>query len=122
MKSEFGFGTTYCLGLFLAHERAIDESVKSYTQSGMKDIVYSMWFYGACDHLYDLQIPEVFPKHLRSRLMRFKTKCFNFRLPTKEENEATKEDFIWAIDEAKTLLRLIDKNMFEIDTIKGEWQ
>ncbi len=39
----------------------------------------------------------------------------------KEEDNATKEDFYWAIQETKDLLRLIDKAN-GIATIKGSWE
>jgi len=58
--SEFGQGLTYCLGLFLAHEWNLKEMEKTYSKVGLNDWV-SIWFNGASDHLYDLEIPDKLP-------------------------------------------------------------
>ena len=104
MSSEFGKGLTYCIGLFLAHAER-------------KDLIrgsdYSMWFNGAADHLYELQIPGEYPDALIERLSKFQETCINWRL-----NWASEEDFKWAVQEAKDLLREIDETN-GIETEKG---
>ena len=80
-----------------------------------------MWFYSATDHLFDLQIPETLPKSLQTRLKKFQNKVLKWRLPMNEKDYATKRDKLWAINEAKTLLILIDKH-FGIKTQKGDWE
>ncbi len=52
-ESEFGKGLCYCLGLFLAHKGRITSDVKTYKSIGDGNRAYSMWFYGATDHLYE---------------------------------------------------------------------
>lgn len=99
--SEFGTGLSYCLGLFLAHaERNTPFST---------NIKYEMWFYGASDHLFELQTKQA-PKHLRKRLKAFQNKCIKWRsiIPSKY-GKPTQKNFIWAVKEAKHLLMLIDK-------------
>ncbi len=102
MSSEFGKGLCYCLGLFLAHAEGWRWKDKKISEN-LIDSYAGMWFMAASDHLYDIQI-DYAPKHLRKRIKRFSDKSINWRLdPTTEEN------VLWAIQEAKDLLRLIDK-------------
>jgi len=120
MRSEFGKGLTYCLGLFLCHSERdwlITEDDKA---KGNINKPY-MWFYVAADHLFDLEIPETLPKSLQNRLKKFQSKVLHWRLPMDEKDNATEEDKQWAIQEAKDLLRLIDKH-FGIKTQKGDWE
>lgn len=118
-NSEFGKGLTYCLGLFLCH------SERDYliTENDKEKMIINkphMWFYGASDHLFDLQIPKTLPKVLQKRLKEFQRKCLIWRLPMMQEDKATEEDRIWAVDEAKELLRAVDR-YYGIKTIKGDW-
>ena len=111
--SDFGKGLTYCLGLFLAHaERKADIPTIS--------IDADVWFNGASDHLYELEIPDRLSEKLKERLREFQEKCLTWghRFP---EPAATEKDKEWAIQEAKDLLRLIDEE-FGIKTAKGEWK
>lgn len=117
-KSEFGKGLCYCLGLFLAHESKYENVRNEKTISKMWVF---MWFNGANDHLYELQVPDTLPKYLQKRLQRFKKKCLNWGHGFDEDYLLTEDDVIWAVNEAKELLRLID-NANGIKTIKGEWQ
>jgi len=109
--SEFGKGLTYCLGLFLAHAERMNNARYLYSEESK----YSIWFSGASDHLYELQIPESIPNCLQKRLKKFKDKCLSLRL------QATKENFEWAIQEAKNLLMMIDK-FHGIKTKKGVYE
>ena len=104
-KSDFGKGLTYCLGLFLCHdERKIKEG-----ESAM------IWFNGAADHLYDLEIPDSLPNNLPSRLEDFKNSCLKWRL-----TDPTLEDKNWAIKTAKMFLLEIDRH-FKIKAEEAEW-
>ena len=134
-KSEFGKGLTYCLGLFLCHsERDLFGSAKGggkkYEEemdkrmvgnNSKKDYSYSteLWFNGASDHLYDLQIPEELPIPLKKRLAQFQNKIINWGHGF--HCDVTKEDKAWAIQEAKELLILIDK-FHGVKIQKGRWQ
>ena len=112
-QSEFGKGLTYNLGLFLAHaDRA------QITISGKVD--YSLWFNGAADHLYEIEVSVIFKEKLKKRISKFQSKCLNWRLSWNTK-AATQKDFEWAINEAKTLLIEIDKTM-GIDVIKASWE
>jgi len=111
MKSEFGRGLTYCLGLFLMHERQ---------RQKFEDSKWAhLWFNGASDHLYELNIPDNFPDSLKKRIKIFQKKCLEWGhgFPKKQ---AEIKDVYWALNEAKTILRLIDKNVLNVNTEKGE--
>lgn len=120
MTSEFGQGQSYCLGLFLAHEERIKGMREDY---GNDSLPYSTWFYGASDHLYEFDTDTGLEKNkiLRGRCRKFKKRVMVLRLPLDDKNKATKEDYRWAIGEARDLLRLLDKH-HGIKTKKGNWE
>lgn len=120
MKSEFGKGLTYCLGLFLAHEGRIINDLKVYKQIGNEERAFGMWFYSSADHIFELETENV-PIGMSTRLKRFKNRVMSLRLPMKKEEEATKEDFFWAIKEAKLLLRMIDGRL-DVKTREATWE
>ncbi len=120
-KSEFGKGLCYCLGLFLAHAEGIrryKEKFESIPQSTMN--IGEMWFNGAADHLFDF-MPEQAPEHMQQRCRDFQSKCIGWRLCMNGENEATEDDVMWALQEAKDLLREIDIH-HNIPAVKGQWE
>lgn len=104
--SEFGKGLTYCIGLFLAHAER--------TQYDKSD--YSLWFNGAADHLYEIESADNMPEKLKKKISEFQYKCLHWRL-----TKATKEDFEWALEEAKTILIQIDK-FIGLKPIKADWE
>jgi len=120
-RSEFGKGCVYCIGLFLAHEAMIQGSLKTYDPIGHKEDAYSMWFYGASDHLYEIVIPDNFPDRLKERIDLWSNKCMHWRLPLNKEKNATEKDWIWAIGEAKGILLDID-NFLGVETEEAEWK
>ena len=108
-ESEFGKGLTYCLGLFLAHAERVNKSFSE------KDR-YGMWFNAAGDHVFDLQTEKAPNKSLVKRCKKFRGKVLTWRM-----EKATKSDFSWAIQEAKDLLRLIDRAN-NVPTQGGRWE
>jgi len=127
MKSEFGKGCAYCLGLFLCHSErdyiVRDGFAKTKKEKECLEIINrpSMWFYGASDHMFEMEIPKNIPLRLQKRLGRFKTKAIKWRLPMDEKDNATEDDRKWAIQEAKDLLRELDKQL-GLKPIKGGWE
>lgn len=119
IESEFGKGLCYCLGLFLAHAEKWREIEKVYEKIGSHDWP-EMWFNDAAAHLYELQIPATLPALLQARLAKLKTKGLHWRL-SMNGGSATKANVIWAIDEAKELLRLIDEHI-GVETIEASWK
>jgi len=116
MTSEFGKGCVYCLGLFIAHEGRIKEDMKTYEKIGNKDQAFSMWFYAAADHLFELEIPSHFPPALRSRLKKLKNRVLNLRL----EDQATQKDFEEVIEETKSIFMSIDR-LLKVKPVKAQW-
>jgi hypothetical protein len=117
-ESEFGKGLCYCLGLFLAHaERKMFPDVSA--EGIPEQLKYEMWFNGASDHLYDLQVKSA-PSKLRSRINTFRSLClaWGHGFPKKK---ATMKEVEWAVQEAKDLLRLIDESR-DVPTEKGGWE
>ena len=101
-QSEFGKGFTYCIGLFLAHaERKDPEDCH-------------LWFNGAADHLFKLQIPENFT--LKTECEEWQKKCLHWRL-----EKYTEEDKSWALEQAIKFLLEWDKQN-NIPCEKGQWE
>ncbi len=78
-----------------------------------------LWFSGASDHLYELQFEKA-PKKLQSRLKKFQDKVLTWGHGFKNP-PPTNEDAMWAMQEAKDLLRAIDTS-YGVPTSKGEWE
>ena len=123
--SEFGKGLCYCLGLFLAHAERLEYDLETYKKLQEKEPTLfnekeacAMWFNGASDHLYEMEIDSV-SKDLKKRLSIFQAKALNwghgFMIKPTVENSR------WAIQEAKDLLRLIDAER-GIETEKGDYE
>lgn len=118
-ESEFGKGFAYCIGLFLMHTERIEETLKAYEGIDVKDgHAVSMWFNGAADHLYELQIPENFV--LKKACEKWRRKCLVYRLCMNGE-KCGKEEYNWAIRKAKEFLRAWDRQN-GIETVKGDWE
>ena len=111
--SEFGKGLTYCLGLFLAHAER-----KEYVLMGKIDV--SLWFNGAGDHLFEMDTSNVTDASLKDRLDTFRDKVLDWRMCI-DGQEIGLTEKRWAIEEAKELLRLIDKH-HGIKTIEADYK
>jgi len=129
MNSEFGKGLTYCLGLFLAHERdnmfwESNENLKLKKCMNEQSMAES-WFNASSDHLYDIEISKKLPKSLQRRLILLRNKCINyghgFGIGGWKYGVPNKEKIKWALQEARDILRLIDK-FYGMKTIKGDWE
>jgi len=106
MYSEFGKGFTYCIGLFLMHaEREIPKTIPD-----------DLWFNGAADHVYDLEIPDNLTEEFKDKIINWQRSCLSWRM-----KPYTKKDKEWAIDTAKEILRQWDE-MCGISCCKGEWE
>lgn len=81
-----------------------------------------MWFNGASDHLYEMQIPDSLPEDLRSKLDGFKTHVLNWGHGfDMNRQRATKKDVQWSIETAMNLLMEIDKlHGFEVE--EADWK
>lgn len=80
-----------------------------------------MWFYGAADHLFELEAPPSFTEEEKKALDEWKTKCRKFRMASYEGLQCTWQDVKDACDEAKR--RLLEWDLRNgIAAIKGGWQ
>jgi hypothetical protein len=123
MKSEFGAGLSYCLGLFLAHaERYKSEIEMDFRREhGMTSNLGWQWFNASSDHLFDLIIPASLPKSLKRRLKRFQSYCLKRRDVWGGEEVVDMKDIDCAIAEAKSLLLAIDK-AYKIKAVRSGCQ
>ena len=132
MKSDFGKGCGYCLGLFLAHtgdfakrlesSKIIEADMKvKFPEYNAEMEASSMWFYAAADHLYEFVIPDNLSAKFKRRAKKLEVFVFAKRLVMDSKDKPTKEDVFWAIDEAKELLRLLDEE-HGIKTIKADYK
>lgn len=115
--SEFGDGYAYCLGLFLAHADRMNEYMDMEKRSPAYTTGASLWFYGASDHLFGLQIPEVLPDEEKAAIQSFQERCIEWR----HHHKCTWDDVAWALETAKQLLLKWD--LFNgIKAEKGDYQ
>ena len=120
-QSEFGKGLVYCLGLFLAHECKFERERHLLGETQSKECgVAFLWFNSARDHLLELDWQSA-PKRLQGRLKAFQDKVLNLGVVFNKFDNPTDEDVFWACQEAKDLLRLIDKTN-GVSVMKGEWE
>lgn len=79
-----------------------------------------MWFNGASDHFYELQVPVNFPEKLKRKLKKLKSKCLHFGHGFSAPFP-TEKDVYKMLDLAKEILRDIDK-LNGIEVIKATWE
>ena len=121
-KSEFGRGCAYCLALFLAHIDRYYEMRNQKKENPAYKYIFSasMWFYGAGDHIIDMEIPIIASKSLRKRLMSFKKRVLRFRFAGLDADEkVTDKDIEKCLKEAKLLLLRIDRELLCINATRG---
>lgn len=123
-KTEFGQGFVYSLILFAKHWGALPHTVEAYRKAGIDDpekSAVSIWFYGAADHFYDFIIPEDLKDTEVGKLaLSLQARAMRFRLPVREENELTLEDFDQFFKDLELLARLIDAKL-GVEAIEAEW-
>lgn len=99
--SEFGTGFAYPLGLFLAHADRVREDKKIYEKIGDENRGADMWFYAACDHLFELEIPEKFSPERKAVIADWLRDTMSHRL---DRNDTTWQHVETALQFAKDLL------------------
>lgn len=134
-ESEFGKGYTYCLGLFLAHERELwnltkrykkmREKIASEGREGGEELfsegsAVGLWFNGAGDHFFEFQAEEA-PPGSKKRAKILRQKVLGWRITLGREKPPTSKDAEWALAEARWLLMAADRAA-GIKTIKGTWE
>ncbi len=108
--SEFGKGFTYCIGLFLAHQHMME--------SYQKESPY-LWFNGASDHLFELQIRDNFV--LKDACLAWKEEVLDLGHGRGLMEKGNFDDIAWSLNKAKEFLMAWDKQC-GIDVEKGRWE
>lgn len=127
--SEFGTGLCYNLGLFLAHSERYIRDKEMWTKiqtenpeiklfQNVEERCAELFFNGAGDHLFGFLAKHA-PLKLQKRCKTFRNKVLNWRTFL-NGNSPREKDVLWAIQEAKNLLFLIDKT-HNIPVRKAEW-
>lgn len=128
-QEQFGRGLCYSLALFLSHEANFkytlaeiemmsaegalrfegsaeaDEPGRHATHDRLASI---RWFSRAANPIRNLEIPNHLPVEIQSRLTKLKQNCRCWSFPDVSSENPSKRDVLWAIEEAKELIRLID--------------
>jgi hypothetical protein len=106
--SEFGKGFIYNLILFAKH----------FERKTIHEDEYGLWFNGAGDHFYELEIPESLRETEIGKLaLDLQKRALNFRLT----RPVTREKFDLFFEDLEILCRNIDKEVFKIDSVKADW-
>ena len=107
MSSEFGKGFIYNLILFSKHFYKNYESCDSW-----------LWFNGAGDHFFELEIPEQFKnKNWAKRLRRLQSRILDNRLKFGKDEDGEKKE---VFDELEKIVMLIDKDL-GVKDIKADY-
>lgn len=127
MKSEFGKGFIYNLILFSKHWWKCYNDIENYEKMAEEhpdlyneEDALEMWFNGASDHLYELQIPKKWESKEIGRLAKWiqdKGLYWGHGFKTKP----TKKDFDMIFNKVEKLARLIDKEL-GVNTKEAEWK
>ena len=117
ITSEFGKGFIYNLILFACHfERTIIEL------KGKED--YGIWFNGASDHLYELEIPEQWKNtKIGKKAKELQDLALDIGHGNRmmEAGEKIEEDYSKVVELTKEIGFLIDKKL-GIKPIKAQWE
>lgn len=117
-KSEFGRGFVYNLVLFAKHWAMFRETMKETNMD-----MFHIWFNGASDHFYELEIPEQFKKTQIGKLAQeLRDDCLSMGHGARMfgPNQATREDFIKTFEKLEKLCMLLDKEL-GVKAVKAEF-
>jgi len=110
-ESDFGAGFVYNLFLFAKHWGLIQNILESHRRANLpENWAYNLWFYGASDHLIDLNVPKTFKGTKVERLVnRLKEKCSGSIFHFTKVN--SKESFEEVFSDLEQIFILIDKKL-----------
>lgn len=122
--SEFGKGFTYNLFLFAKHWWKVHEDLEKWKEMreknpdlfSEKDAI-SLWFNGAGDHFYGLEVP---PKWKNHRIGKLALKLRNKALKWRMKELGDKKDFDKFFADCEKLMRMIDKEL-GVKPSKADW-
>jgi len=127
--SEFGYGFVYNLVLFAKHAfmytnfrnewEKVREKSKDKLSVSPEEHGASLFFYGATDHLFDLEIPERYKNtKIERKVVELLSFCHARRLLYRGNGEKDFQKVFEILDE---ILFLIDKDL-GIKDIKATWE
>lgn len=102
-KPEFNNGFITAIALFLEHKNFTSHMIKKDT------ICVDLRLYGAADHLFELEIPDILSVKLKNRIKKWRTSIFNKRLDNFKEFDTVNALF----KEGEDILAEIDKEIFK---------
>jgi hypothetical protein len=129
-EPSFGTGLCYSLALFLSHEAnfkyvmaEIDILVadgaiqfegrlkddRRYMEQTKEQMAAIRWLSAASRPIQNLQIPAHLPREIRDRLQQLKSRCNAWAFPSSIASGPSKNDVLWALEEAKELIRRLDE-------------
>lgn len=124
-ESEFGAGLIYPIGLFLMHaeRKTISDAAisKKIYGDNWENKEWSMWWYCAADHLFELEIPDFLPESLQQKIRGLQSVAMTYRLPMDGDKPDNKEKAHEAMKMAKEILFEADK-LIGVKPIKGSWE
>lgn len=103
-KIDFNNGFVTAIALFLEHKSNRELIIKNKNNEVLTDLR----LYASTDHIYDLEIPKMISIKLKSRINKWRIKCFNNRLEHHRNTELTDKLF----KEAEDILAKIDMEVF----------
>jgi hypothetical protein len=123
IESEFGSGFIYSLILFAKHAFMYTHfaetlsPIRKELHQKPEDKAATLFFYGADDHLIDLQIPDKY----KGTKIGFKVKDFvEFVHARRLGFDHTEKDYLKCFEMLEEIVMLIDKDM-GIKPIKAQW-
>lgn len=112
--SDFGKGFIYPIFLFAKHF----ERDKKLLGDGIID--YSLWFYAAADHMFEVEVPARYiGTKLGTKAEKLVDDILSLRLPMNKP-KATKKDFIEVFERLEDLMLEIDKELGG-EPIRAKW-
>jgi len=109
-KSEFGKGLLICLLKFAEHAEQYVQRKRETERLGLSShIVENLWFYGASDHLLELQCPESFKgTRIEKCVKRLREYVEKHRLGL---NTLREDDIVTIMDLCREIALLVDEKL-----------
>jgi hypothetical protein len=99
---------------FLAHQDRWADA-----RNKVAEFKAAIWFYGAGDHIIEMNIPESLPNNIKIKAKKFKAFVLARRQSSLDNFLNT--DIDYALKEAKDILLMVDKHL-GAKTTRGSWE
>ena len=114
MKSQFGKGFIYSLGLYMMHLDRI--------ASAKNPMEFLIAVSGAYDHLRELDIPSDLPKNIEKDIKYLSNRLYKHCNAIPYVKEKITKDRERIVYQSKNLCYNIDKQYLKVKPIKGEYE